>query len=130
MRSLLSCIIGAGLGLWLATILIVGVGVYTQNESSFFGISLHQSWQFFILFGIVLGSLNYFIKPILNLITLPLRIITLGLFTFIINMSLVWIVDSIFSQVRIPFFYPLFWTTVIIFGLSAIMSKVLIKRED
>src|SRR3989344_7823331 len=107
MKRLLSLIISAGAGLWLATVLIAQVTVKTYPDSNFFGINVIAPWQFFILFGIILGLLNFFVKPILNVITLPLRIITLGLFGFLINMFLIWIVDYIFREFSAPWFFPL-----------------------
>ena len=44
--------------------------------------------------AVILGVLNVTIKPILILLTLPLTILTLGLFTFIINALLILIVSS------------------------------------
>lgn len=38
--------------------------------------------------------LNFFVKPLLNIITLPFRWITLGLFQFIVNAGLIWILDQ------------------------------------
>ena len=58
-------------------------------------------WEILIFAGIVLGLINFFIKPVLKIITLPLRIFTFGLFSLIINMGMVWIVARIFSQLKI-----------------------------
>ncbi len=48
-----------------------------------------------ILAGIVLGLVNTFIKPILELITLPITIITLGLFAFVINAVMLFIAAAV-----------------------------------
>ncbi len=87
MKKLLFNIVSAGLGLWLATMFVQEVKIAVLPDSNFFGINLTSQWQLFLLFGIILGLLNFFVKPILNVITLPLRIITLGLFSFVINMA-------------------------------------------
>ncbi len=130
MKKLLSQMISAGLGLWLATMFIAKVSVQTTLTSSFFGISVNESWKFFILFGIILGLLNYFVKPVLNTIALPLRIITLGLFSFVINMALIFAVDYIFAELSVPFLWPLVWTTLIIWGLNIILSKTLLRSKN
>lgn len=121
--------VSAGLGLYLATLFIAGTRVNVNPGSSFFGISLTENWKFFILFGIVLGLINYFIKPILDVITIPLRILTLGLFSFLINMGMLWIVDMMFEELSVPWLLPLLWTTVIIWVLHGILAKFLIKDE-
>ena len=127
MKNLLSLMLSAGLGLWLATIFVAGVTVTTYPGSNFFGFAIGAKWQIFILFGIILGLLNYFAKPILNTITLPLRIITLGLFGFVINMALIGVVDYIFRELYIPFWYPLLLTTLIVWILNILLTKSLIK---
>ncbi|MDO8530033.1 MAG: phage holin family protein [bacterium] len=129
MKKLLSYIIGAALGLWLASILIAGVAIRVSADSTFFGISINQNWKFFILFGITLGLINYFIKPILDVITIPLRILTLGIFGLLINVGMIWIVDSMFEELSVPWFLPLAWTTVIIWVLSGLIAKILVKDE-
>lgn len=129
MRKLLCKMTGSGLGLWLATLFVVGVKVQTYPDSSFFGISLSENWKFFVFFGIILGLLSYFVKPVLNAITLPLRIITLGLVGFLVNMFLVWVMDIIFKEVSIPLFLPILYTTLIIWGLNIVL-KMLFTRKD
>lgn len=49
-------------------------------------------WKSYLLAGIILGLLNMFIKPLLNIIALPFRILTLGLFTFVINAILLYLI--------------------------------------
>ncbi|PIR72739.1 MAG: hypothetical protein COV26_02395 [Candidatus Nealsonbacteria bacterium CG10_big_fil_rev_8_21_14_0_10_36_23] len=115
MGLLISQILLAVLGLWLATIFVPKV--------EFTG-----SIQTFLIAGAILGALNFFLKPILKKITLPLRILTLGLFGFLINMGIIWIVDIIFPELVIPGIVPLFWTTLIIWALGYIISKLFGKE--
>jgi putative membrane protein len=62
-----------------------------------------------VLAAALLGILNAILRPILILLTLPLNILTLGLFTFVINAVLLLIVSSV-----IPGFDVLgFWTAVL-----------------
>ncbi len=72
--------------------------------------------------GIILGIINFFVKPILNLITFPLRVITLGLFTFVINIAIVWFVQAIFLEISIDLFLPLLYTTIIVWVLGLILQ--------
>ena len=130
MKKLLSQIASAGLGLWLATMFVSGVVVTYYADSSIFGISLTAQWQMFLALGIILGLLNYFIEPILKTITLPLQILTLGLFTLVIDMGLLWFLDLIFDELKIPWMFPLLYTTLIIWVLNLIISKILVKKED
>ena len=117
-RLILQIIAGI-LGIFLATQFVPGVGLeIIPGQSEFFGIELTEKWQILCLVGLVLGLINFFIKPILKAITLPLRILTFGLFSLIINIFLIWIVDVVFLELEILGVLPLFWTTIIIWGIS------------
>jgi len=112
-------VITGALGIFLAVHFIEGVSVsIIPGQSEFFGIVLTERWQLFIVIGVVLGLLNMLVKPILSLITLPLQILTLGFFGLVINMVIIWIADVIFPELVINGLTPLFWTTVITWGVN------------
>jgi len=115
-------------GLLLATLFVPGVRVIVFPDSSFFGVNLTVQWQIFLLLGVILGLLNYFVKPILEIISLPLEIITLGLFSFIINMALIWVLDVMFKELYVPLWLPLFYTSLIIWGLNFVLG-IVAKKE-
>lgn len=48
------------------------------------------SWGVALVAGLVLGFINMFIKPVLSLLTIPINIITLGLFGLVLNAILFW----------------------------------------
>jgi putative membrane protein len=129
MKRLLSQIISATAGLWLASLYVPEVMIRAYPESSFFGFALTQQWQIFLVLGIVLGLLNYFLKPLLKTLSLPLEIITLGLFTIVINMVILWLLDKMFDELYIPLFLPLLYTSLIIWGLNIIISFFIVKKD-
>jgi uncharacterized membrane protein YvlD (DUF360 family) len=55
-----------------------------------------------------LQTINSLLKPILDKITWPLKIITLGLFSLVLNMAIIWFLDLIFLELVIAGFLPLF----------------------
>jgi putative membrane protein len=123
MRKLFWQIIAGILGIFLATKFIPGVSLNViPGKSIYFGIEFTQDWQILIFIGIVLGLINFFIKPILNLITFPLRILTFGLFSLILNMAIVFFLDIIFPELKIVGFFSLLLTTLIISLLSIILN--------
>ena len=129
MKKFISQITAGILGLWLAIKFVPGIELeIIPGESSFLGIPFTASWQILILIGFVLGLINFFIKPILKTIALPLRILTLGLFGLVINMGLIWIVDLLFEELTISWFWPLFWVTLIIWGLNIILPGFIPKK--
>jgi len=70
--------------------------------------------------GITIGIINFFIRPIIKLITFPLRLLTLGLFTFFINIGIVWFTKALFEGVEIEGFIALLYTTIIIWIMEFI----------
>ena len=78
--------------------------------------------QLLLIIGVVLGIINAIIKPILNVLTLPIRILTLGLSSFVINILIVLAVDIYFVELDIMGLLPLFWTTLIIWGISMVLN--------
>lgn len=119
MGYLILQIIAGVSGFFLATRFVPGVSLEViLGQSSLFGIDFTATWQILILIGTALGLINFFIKPILKIITLPLRILTLGLFGLVLNMIIVWAIDIFFPELIIEGIIPLFWTTVIIWGIS------------
>lgn len=116
MRLLFIKIASGILGLWLAARFVPDV-------------AFDGTWKILLFAGFSLGLINFFIKPALKLITLPLRILTLGLFGLIINMAMVWLVDIFFEELIITGIVPLFWTSLILWGLSTILPLFFPKRR-
>lgn len=128
MRKLISQIIAGVLGLWLAILFVPEIELKVFADSSFFGVPLTAEWHIIVLLGFILGLLNFFVKPILKTITLPLRILTLGAFSLIINTGLIWAIDLIFQEITIPWFWPLVWATLIVWILGIALPKIFIKK--
>lgn len=68
-----------------------------------------------IIFAIVLGLLNLIVTPILNILGLPLNILTLGLFSFIINAAVVLLAANFVSGMTIDGFW---WALIFSIALS------------
>ena len=74
-----------------------------------------------LIAAVVLGLLNVLVKPVLILLTLPVTIVTLGLFLFVINALVFWFVGSILSGFRVEGF----WWAVIGAILYSVISSLL-----
>ena len=77
--------------------------------------------------ALVLGVVNAILRPILFVLTLPLQIITLGLFTFVINALLFWFV----GHLGIGLYVSGFWTAflgAIILGIVSFVLNSLVGR--
>ncbi len=65
-------------------------------------------FKFFFLAGLVLGLVNFFVKPILKLLSLPLILMTGGLFLIAINALVLWGLAKVFQFLEIPGVYLVF----------------------
>ncbi|MBU0597754.1 phage holin family protein [Patescibacteria group bacterium] len=70
------------------------------------GFEVESFWPAAVIAALILGIANAILKPILVILTLPINILTLGLFTFIINAGLLWLVATVVSGFAIDKFWP------------------------
>jgi putative membrane protein len=89
-----------GLGLWLASELVPGI-------------SFRDGWT---LFGaaILLGLVNAVVRPVLVILTLPITILTLGLFLLVINAATLSLVASLFQGFTIEGFWSALLGAIVI----------------
>ena len=67
------------------------------------GISFDGDWRLLLAVALVFGVLNVALRPILILLTLPLFILTLGLFTFVLNAAMLWLTGRVSDALRLGF---------------------------
>jgi len=80
-----------------------------------------DSFVMALLVAVVLGFVNTILRPILILLTLPVTVVTLGLFIFVINGLLFWMVGNMFSGFHVAGF----WTAVLAAMLYSVISWAL-----
>jgi len=84
-----------------------------------------------VIFALVLALLNTFIKPLLILFTLPITIVTLGLFLFVINALIIIMADKFIDGIQIDgFFWALIFSLVLSIISSAANSAMKDSKED
>jgi putative membrane protein len=87
---------------WIVAAIAIGVAAYIVPGSS---VTLAGA----LISAVVIGILNLLIKPILVILTLPINILTLGLFTLVINALLVWLASAVVPG----FVIAGFWTALL-----------------
>jgi putative membrane protein len=113
MGFLLRAVISA-IGLWLATQWVTGVHVDSVGT--------------LILAGLLLGVVNAIVRPIAFILTLPVTILTLGLFLLVLNAAMVWLVAAIIPGFHAPWFMPAFLTSIIVWITGWIGSWLIGQR--
>ena len=89
------------------------------------GIHIDSFWTA-IKLSLVLAVFNFLLKPILIILTLPITIVTFGLFLFIINALIVWFVGHLVGGFHIDGF---FWALLFSLLLS-LLTSLLYKDTD
>lgn len=82
-----------------------------------------DSFSTALVFVIVLGILNAIVKPILILLTLPITILTLGIFLLVINVLMVILADKFVEGIHIDGFWWAFIFGILLSFLSSAISK-------
>ena len=106
LRTLLSAF-----GIWLAVYLVNGIS--TERDGEFATI---------FLAGLVLSLLNAFVRPILTLVTLPITVLTLGLFLLVINAGMLGLAGSFVRGLHVDGFGPALFGSIIVSMTSWIGS--------
>jgi putative membrane protein len=76
-----------------------------------------------IVAAVVLGLLNLFVKPVLFILTLPITILSLGLFMFVINASLFWFAATFIDGFAVSTFWHALLGSLIVTVFSAVGNK-------
>lgn len=89
MRFILRILINAA-ALWTATRVVSGI-------------SFEGDWRLLFIVALIFGVLNAVVRPILKLLTLPLLIVTLGLFIFVLNAGMLWLTAVVSDALGLGF---------------------------
>ena len=91
MKSLIRSLVITAIGIYLVTLLIPGIRV-------------SGGWQSYAWAGIALTLLSATVKPVANLLLLPINLLTLGMFRWVVNVFILWLVPAFVKEVAITSF--------------------------
>src|SRR3982074_3926065 len=77
-----------------------------------------------LIAALILGIVNAILRPILIVLSLPLELVTLGLFTLVINALLFWLVGALHVGLTVAGFWPAFWGAIVMAVVSWILSML------
>ena len=112
-KFIVRAIFGA-LGLWLSSVLVAGVH-FSDNTS-------------LILAAVLLGIVNAFVRPVVFVLTLPITVVTLGLFLLVVNAAMIGLVAWLLSGFQVNGLIPGILAAVITGVTSWIGGMIL--RDD
>jgi putative membrane protein len=75
-----------------------------------------------LIAALILGIVNAVLRPTLVIVSLPLEVLTLGLFTLVINALLFWLVGALHVGLYVDGFWPAFWGAIVMTIVSWLLS--------
>ena len=95
---------------WVATLVVPGHGIY------------YTDWQSLLIAALVLGILNTFVKPLLMLISLPMIVLSLGLFLILINALLLELTALLVAGFKVESFFAALCGSLVISLVSVFLG--------
>jgi len=118
---------------WVIMTFSIAVASYFLPFIYIAGDTVAEKFKIAFLAGLLLGLLHTFIKPVVKILSLPINILTLGLFNIIINAGMLWVVDYFIKGLEVNGFWGYVVSSIVISIISIILTKIIYyerkKRE-
>ncbi len=125
MRTLLQIVVQA-VAIWIATLLLGGLEVIGGDSTG-------TRILVFLAVAVVFGLVNAIVKPLLQIVSLPLYLLTLGLFSLVVNALMImlvgWISEFTEYGLRVDNFGTAVLGGLIIAIVSVVLGAVLPRKE-
>jgi putative membrane protein len=116
---------------WLISAVALAAAAYLVPGIAIVG---EPAWKTVAIMAIIFGLVNALIRPLLKVLTCPLIILTLGLFTLVLNGLMLWLSSWIGQQFGIGFdvsgFMPAFWGALVVSVVSFILSLIFLGKDE
>jgi len=93
-----------------------------------------NAWIVYAVMAVILGLVNAIVRPLLKLLTCPLVILTLGLFTLVINGVTLWLASVIARKwFYVGFYVDGFWAAflgALIVSIVTVILSVLVREDE
>jgi putative membrane protein len=89
--------------MWLLWRLLINAAALWAATRLVPGISFDGDWRLLFVVALIFGVVNISVRPVLKLLTFPLLIVTLGLFTFVLNALMLWLTGAISDALGLGF---------------------------
>ncbi|MDG9710291.1 MULTISPECIES: phage holin family protein [Streptomyces] len=91
----------------------LAVAVWLLDKITLTGDSTGKKIGTLIVVALLFGLVNFLVKPVVKLLSLPLLILTLGLFTLVVNALMLLLTSWLADQLDLSFHVEGFWTAVL-----------------
>jgi len=108
--------------------LVINAIVFLVVSSLYSGINVDSFWAALVA-ALVLGLLNALVKPFLFIVTLPINILTFGLFTFVLNGIILLLAGSLYSGLQVAGFGSAIVGAILFAIVNAVLSALLVDHD-
>lgn len=109
-----------GVALWVASLIVSGIDFEDSSNTTAKVLTIAAV-------ALIFGVLNAIIKPILTILSLPVLILTLGLFTFILNAIMLWLTQWVAGWFELGFHVQSFWWDAVLGALIITIVSMLLN---
>jgi putative membrane protein len=113
MGNIIIKVVIAAVGLWLASAIVPGIST--------------DGFVTLLLAGLLLGLVNAFVRPVVTILTLPLTLITLGLFLLVVNAAMIGLVGWLLPGFTVAGFWPAVFAAIVT-GLVSWAGQALMRE--
>ncbi|MFA6132199.1 MAG: phage holin family protein [Patescibacteria group bacterium] len=89
-----------------------------------------ESFYAALIAALVLGLINALVRPILLILTLPITIVTLGLFIFVINAGMLWFMSTMVKGITIEGFWPAVLAAIFLWAVGVVTSHFIKQASE
>ena len=126
MADFLTKVIVNAIAVWVATLVVPGVSVTGEGWRT--------TVLTMLLVGAIFGVVNAVIKPVVALLSLPFYVLTLGLFAFVVNALMLWLVSWLSDVLGISFAIDdFFWSAIgaaVVVTFVSMILNIVIRDQD
>jgi putative membrane protein len=132
MRSFIVRVLINGLALWIASWILPGLDISTSaTTAAVANTGVTQGTETvgivlaYLFIGLIFGVVNAFVRPLVSFLSLPITVLTLGLFTIVINAAMLYLTSWLSSYTPVHFTIDsFFWTAVLAAIIITLISLV------
>ncbi|MDO5654597.1 MAG: phage holin family protein [Flavobacteriaceae bacterium] len=107
----------------LINLLITAVAAFVLGEYVLEGVSF-TGFESALIFAVIFGIVNAIVKPILTTLTIPITIITLGLFSLVINALMVLLVDYLMDGMDVVNFWWALGFSILLSIITSVLGGI------
>ena len=113
MAAFIIKVVIAAVALWLAAVIVPGID--------------YDGWVNLLLAGLLLGLVNAFVRPVVTILTLPVTIVTLGLFLLVVNAAMIGLVGWLLPGFQVEGLWPAILAAIVT-GVVSWVGQALIRE--